>query len=77
MAIVEQAVKQGTEAPTSSVNPANPGASRIVGYDPRGKPIVQRGWKTIEQIAARTECARTTASRQRPAGAWTIIREAP
>ena len=40
MAIVEQAVKQETEAPTSPVDPANPGAPRIVGYDPRGRPIV-------------------------------------
>jgi len=52
MALVEQAVQQETEVPTSSVNPANPGASRIVGLDSRGRPIVQRGWKTIEQIAA-------------------------
>jgi plasmid stability protein len=53
MAIVEQAVKQETEAPTSSADPANPGACRASSaYDPRGRPIVQRGWKTIEQIAA-------------------------
>ena len=52
MALVEQAVQQETEVPTSSADPANPGAPRIVGLDPRGRPIVQRGWKTIEQIAA-------------------------
>jgi plasmid stability protein len=52
MALVEQAVKQETESPTSSADPAQPGAPRIVGHDPRGRPIVQRGWKTIEQIAA-------------------------
>jgi plasmid stability protein len=52
MALVEQAVTQEAEVPTSSADPANPGAPRIVGYDHRGRPIVQRGWKTIEQIAA-------------------------
>ncbi len=52
MALVEQVVTQEAEVPTSSADLANPGAPRIVGYDPRGRPIVQRGWKTIEQIAA-------------------------
>ena len=31
MALVEQAVKQETEVPTSPADPANPGAPRIVG----------------------------------------------
>ena len=29
-----------------------PGAGTVVGLDARGRPIVRRGWKTIEQIAA-------------------------
>jgi plasmid stability protein len=52
MALVEQAVKQETEVPTSPVDPANPGAPRIVGYDKRGWPIVRQGWKTVEQVVA-------------------------
>ena len=52
MAIVEQAVKQETEAPTSPADPANPGSPRIVGYDKRGWPIVRQGWKTVEQVVA-------------------------
>ena len=50
MAIVEQAVSQ--EASTHSADPANPGASRVVGFDKRGWPIVRQGWKTIEQVMA-------------------------
>jgi plasmid stability protein len=50
MAIIEQAVQQGAAA--SPVDPATPGAPRIVGYDKRGGAIVRQGWKTIEQIVA-------------------------
>jgi plasmid stability protein len=75
MAIVEQALKQETEAPTSPVDPANPGASRIVGYDPRGRPIVQRGWKTIEQIAAEQRARGQPPADSGPLGV-DIVREA-
>jgi len=50
MAIVEKAVQQ--ETPTSTVDPANPGAPRVVGFDKRGWPIVRQGWKTVEQVVA-------------------------
>jgi plasmid stability protein len=56
MAILERAVLEGTQesgvqaasAPPSTVS----GMARIVGYDANGQPIVRRGWKTVEQIAA-------------------------
>ena len=74
MAIVEQAVKQETEVPTSSADPANPGAPHIVGLDPRGRPIVQRGWKTIEQIAAEQRARGRPPANGAPLGV-DIIRE--
>ena len=74
MALVEQAVKQETEVPTSSADPAHPGAPRIVGYDPRGRPIVQRGWKTIEQIAAEQRARGRPPANGAPLGV-DIIRE--
>lgn len=41
------------EASLQDIPGATPaaGASRVVGHDRFGHPIVQRGWKTIEQIA--------------------------
>jgi plasmid stability protein len=74
MALVEQAVQQETEVPTSSADPANPGAPRIVGLDPRGRPIVQRGWKTIEQIAAEQRARGRPPANGAPLGV-DIIRE--
>jgi plasmid stability protein len=74
MALVEQAVTQETEAPTSSADRASPGAPRIVGYDPRGRPIVQRGWKTIEQIAAEQRARGRPPADSAPLGV-DIIRE--
>ena len=63
MAIVEQAVQQDVAA--EEQNPANaltraslpmgerrPNGGTVVGLDARGRPIVRRGWKTIEQIVA-------------------------
>jgi len=52
MALVEQAVKQETEVPTSPADAAKPGAPRIVGFDKRDWPIVRQGWKTVEQVVA-------------------------
>ena len=61
MALVERAVQMEAPAastfpsstlPPSPVDPANPGAPRIVGSDRLGRPIVRQGWKPIEQIAA-------------------------
>ena len=74
MALVEQAVQQETEVPTSSADPANPGAPRIVGLDPRGRPIVQRGWKTTEQIAAEQRARGRPPANGAPLGV-DIIRE--
>ena len=74
MSLVEQAVQQETEVPTSSADPANPGAPRIVGLDPRGRPIVQRGWKTIEQIAAEQRARGRPPANGAPLGV-DIIRE--
>ena len=74
MALVEQAVQQETEVPTSSADPANPGAPRIVGLDPRGRPIVQRGWKTIEQIAVEQRARGRPPANGAPLGV-DIIRE--
>lgn len=51
MAIIESAA----QTPAYHLAPAAnlpPGAPRIVGYDDQGSPIVQRGTKTVEQIAA-------------------------
>ena len=50
MAIVEQAVQQ--DAPVLAHDLAKSGAPRVIGFDQRGWPIVQQGWKTPEQVIA-------------------------
>lgn len=49
MAIVEQAIAEGTGAPKDEGAQGRP---RIVGYDARGWPVVRQGWKTPEQVVA-------------------------
>lgn len=51
MAIIEQAAYE----PAAAAGPAWFDSNRrglVVGHDARGKPIIRRGTKTIEQIAA-------------------------
>ena len=56
MAIVQQAVIGAEPVATGTMEAAAPAAGprgpRIVGFDRFGHPIVQQGWKSIEQIAA-------------------------
>ncbi len=51
MAIIEQAVIGAQAAATPADAQQVLGAPRVVGHDRHGHPIVQRGWKTIEQLA--------------------------
>lgn len=55
MALIEAAVQEPDVAnqPNSAAQIA-PGAMRgvIAGYDRFGHPIIRRGWKTVEQVAA-------------------------
>ena len=57
MALVEGAV-QATAAAASTATIADtadqPPRSKgtVVGYDRRGQPIVQRGWKSVEEVLA-------------------------
>lgn len=50
MAIVEKAV--GEDVATAADAPGERGRPRIVGYDPRGWPIVRQGWKTPDEVIA-------------------------
>lgn len=51
MAIIEAAAAATPEEPsTSAVSAVTRGA--IVGFDPRGRPIVRKGTRRIEEIAA-------------------------
>ena len=51
MFLIEQAVVGDTHvAPGPENRLADEG--RVVGFDPRGYPIVRRGWKTVEQVVA-------------------------
>ena len=62
MAIIEQAVTAGADAPAPSDLSRSATADdlkmdatrkgRIVGYDRMGHPIMRFGWKTIEQVCA-------------------------
>lgn len=58
MAIIETAATEKPELAANSTRAGmpsganRPGAGTVVGLDARGRPIVRRGWKTIEQIAA-------------------------
>ncbi len=72
MAIVERAVQQ--EAPTHAVDPTNPGAPRVGGYDKRGWPIVRQGCKTIEQVMAELKAKYPEPILSQPLGV-DIIRE--
>ncbi len=51
MAIIEQAALGAPDAAAQTVALPILGAPRVVGHDRHGYPIVQRGWKTIEQLA--------------------------
>ncbi|MDB5844636.1 MAG: hypothetical protein JWP79_1946 [Polaromonas sp.] len=50
MAIVEKAV--GDDVATAADALGERGRPRIVGYDPRGWPIVRQGWKTPDEVIA-------------------------
>ena len=58
MAIIETAATEKPDLAADSTHAGfptsahRPGAGTVVGLDARGRPIVRRGWKTIEQIAA-------------------------
>ncbi len=45
MALVERAVQATPDLPSRS-------KGTVVGYDRRGQPIVQRGWKSVEEVLA-------------------------
>ena len=51
MFLIEQAVNGGE---TGALRPDIPMGreGRVVGFDPRGYPIVRQGWKTVEQVVA-------------------------
>lgn len=51
MALLEQAVLGDSQAVPSAELSAHPSA-RVVGWDARGYPVVQQGWKTVEQVVA-------------------------
>ena len=48
MSIIERAVQEST--PMADANSGNRGT--VVGFDRFGHPIVQQGWKTVEQVVA-------------------------
>ncbi len=58
MAIIETAATEKPDLAADSTHAGfptsahRPSAGAVVGLDARGRPIVRRGWKTIEQIAA-------------------------
>jgi plasmid stability protein len=51
MALVEGAVRATDAAPGNSDRQALQ-KGKVVGYDRRGQPIVQRGWKPVEDVLA-------------------------
>ena len=55
MAIIERAVRDDGQLAPESVDvraPFRAGQGVVVGYGAGGHPIVRRGWKSVEQIAA-------------------------
>ena len=48
MAIIERALQEST--PMADANSGSRGT--VVGFDRFGHPIVQQGWKTVEQVVA-------------------------
>jgi len=51
MFLIEQAV-QGGEAAAAKLENSTGHEGRVVGFDPRGYPVVRHGWKTVEQVVA-------------------------
>lgn len=54
MAIIERAANEPLSSPvaTQAATSAAAPAGQVVGHDQRGYPVIRRGWKTIEQVAA-------------------------
>lgn len=53
MSIIERAATDTYES-TAATNQSTPQASRdtIMGYGDAGRPIIRRGWKSVEEVAA-------------------------
>ena len=54
MALLEGAVQTTAANAVAIGHPGLPsrGKGAVVGYDRRGQPIVQRGWKSVEEVLA-------------------------
>ncbi|MCY7308943.1 MAG: Arc family DNA-binding protein [Rhodoferax sp.] len=76
MAIIERAVQES--APPAAELGQSPsgrdGMGVVVGYGAGGHPIIRRGWKTVEQVAAELKAKYPEPFTEGPLGA-DIIRE--
>lgn len=75
MAIIERAVQE-TPGPEQARSPAagRAGVGMAVGYGAGGHPILRRGWKTVDQIAAELRAKYPVPFTEGPLGV-DIIRE--
>ncbi len=76
MAIIERAVQETAQPAAEPGRPSNgrDGLGVIVGYGAGGHPIIRRGWKTVEQIAAELKAKYPEPFTEGPLGV-DIIRE--